>query len=146
MIKITSAETLVNFQQAIHCYICEDVFFFLYNFCSTLSYAPRTSGAKWLFLPFTFIDLHRGLVLSTEPLVCTCFSTCKDVTGPATIPCRGWVQHLGGTVRREIYFCRSFDFGMDHLPIRGSTFWLPLKDTIHTTGQTPAEGNFFPDG
>jgi len=40
---------------------------------------------------------------------------------------------------------QEFDFGMDHLPIRGSTFWLPLKVRIHTTGPTPAEGNFFPD-
>jgi len=40
---------------------------------------------------------------------------------------------------------QEFHFGMDHLPIRGSTFWPPLKVRIHTTGQTPAEGNFFPD-
>jgi hypothetical protein len=35
---------------------------------------------------------------------------------------------------------------MDHLPIGGSTFWRLLKVTIHTTGQTPTEGNFFTDG
>lgn len=84
------------------------VFFFLDNFSSTLSYAPRTSGAKWLFLPFKFLDLPLGLVLSAELLVCVCSSTCKDVTGPMTILCCGWVQHFGGPIRWEIYFCRSF--------------------------------------
>lgn len=83
------------------------VFSFLYNFCSTLSYAPRTSGAKWLFLPFKFLDLPLGPVLSTELLVCTCSSTSKDVTGPVIILCHGWVRHLGGHIRWEIYFCRS---------------------------------------
>jgi hypothetical protein len=41
---------------------------------------------------------------------------------------------------------QEFHFGMDQLPIRGSTFWLALKVRINTTGQTPAEGNFFTDG
>ena len=77
------------------------VFFFLYNFCSTLSYAPRTSGAKWLFLPL-IVFLDR----SWAPSLCS--STCKVVTGPVTILCCGWVQHLGGPIRWEIYFCRSF--------------------------------------
>ena len=83
------------------------VFFFLHNFCSTLRYAPRTSDAKWLFLPFKFLDLPLGLVLSTKLLVCTCSSTCMDVTGPVATLCHGWIQHLGGPIRWEIYFYRS---------------------------------------
>lgn len=112
--EITSSETLVNFHTAMQCYIWEDSIFFPYNFHLTLSYAPRTSGTKWLSLPFKFLDppvrLSRKPVLSAELLVCMCSSTYMDVTGPATILCFGSILHVGGPIRWEIYLCRSLIF------------------------------------
>lgn len=46
MIKITSAETLVNFQQAIHCYICEDVFFFSIQLLFNIELCPQNFWCK----------------------------------------------------------------------------------------------------
>lgn len=139
VIKITSAETLANFHQAIQCYIWEDGIFLSIQLLFNIELCLQNFWCKVALLA---IDLPLGPVLSTK-LVFLNMQGC-DWPSDNTLLWLGLAFRRIHQVRNLLL--QEFHFGTDHLPIRGSTFWLSLKVETLTTGQTPAEGNFFPNG